>query len=513
MTELRASNGITKFSRLDIEYLVLIFAIVIYITVWSYLSIYRIITFQAGTFDLGLFSQELYLVFHSSGYELFTTFLNRDPAILFSWLYFFHSLFVIVIVQTIFLAVSSLLIYQIAKIVTGSKKSALLFGLIFLVNPVMYGVNWFDVHNQAFFIFFFPLAFYLFLKKRYGLSTIFFLISGMVHYLYLIFPILFSLIIIIESIMKNKHDLFKEKEFLWVLIIFILSSLLLAISYYLNILNNITPLSTIHTSIDPSYYLNLKLLVILITLAPLGFLSIYPNKYAILQLPYFVLVFLSTSYYYFFPGVLLNQYTAMLIPGLYISAVYSYDKIVRKIKKQQSVHKVEANRIAYHRFAVIKKYKVPLIIIILTLLLALSYAPYGPLNQENPLFDTTLSESHYTVLYQEFNKLISFIPKNDPYILFGDNEPELTILPQIPNAPLLVTPYTINGNFSYQSILNGSFVRANIQYVVGNPYGMMFTKGYNDTYNLSMFHWNFLEQDHLWSSILIIFQSFLQKQV
>jgi len=488
LQRLMDSNKVSnlRFSLTDV---LIVIAVVVYILYWSYLSIYRIITFQAGVFDLGSMSQDFYLVFHgSSPYNLLMGFLNRDIMILFSPLYFTHSLFAIVITQTIFLGATGFIIYSIAKLVLKSDALALLFGILFLFYPMMYGVNWFDVHNQAFFIFFFPLAFYLFLKERYALSAAFFLIAGMTHYLYLIFPILFSLPIIVEIIFKRDRNFFREPERLWGAIIFVGSLSLLALSYYLNSLNNLTVSTVLHSSYGPLAHFNLKLLTFFVALAPVAFVSLYPNRYVLLLLPFFFLVFSSSTYVYLFPTLLVNQYPSMLIPGLFISAIYGYSGIIKLVNEKPRKQRVEPNKL----YSGTKKNTTRIVVlamVILTSYLVISTAPYSPLNSDNGLYNTSLSEMEYSKLYAEFNNIVSLIPKNDPYVVFGDNEPEVTPLPQIQNAPMLVIPYEINGNFSYRCLSNSSiFAKAKIQYVIGNPYGVMFTLGASGAYNLSMFN-------------------------
>ena len=119
-----------------------------YIVYWSYLSIYRIITFRAGTYDLGVISQELYLsIGHLTFYGYFTAFLNRDIAIILSPLTLFHSLYAIVIVQSIFLGLPGLLIYCISNRVTNDRRVSIIFAFVYFVYPPLYGVNCFDVHN------------------------------------------------------------------------------------------------------------------------------------------------------------------------------------------------------------------------------------------------------------------------------------------------------------------------------------------------------------------------------
>ncbi len=148
--------------------------------------------------------QEFYLTINShSLLGLVIAFLNKDTAILFAPIYYLHSLSSIVILQTIFLGLPALLVYAISLRVLKNKNYSLTFALIYLVYPLLYGVNWFDVHNQAFLIFFFLLGFYLFMIERYKFSVLFLLLSGLTHYLLLGLPILFSIPIIYNSIISG----------------------------------------------------------------------------------------------------------------------------------------------------------------------------------------------------------------------------------------------------------------------------------------------------------------------
>ena len=119
--------------------------------------------------------------------------------------------------------------------------------------------------------------------------------------------------------------------------------------------------------------------------------------------------------------------------------------------------------------------------------LAVSTAPYSPINSHTGYYNTSLPEPQYSVLYGEFEKVISFIPNNDPYVVFGNSEPELLPRPQLPNAPILETPYGITYNLTYKDLYGNNFTKPYIQYVIGNPYGIQFTEAETSPYNLSMF--------------------------
>ena len=141
-----------KYSDLVFVFL----AVIVYIIYWSWISIYRLYTFQAGVFDLGSIAQEFWLVYHQPFLSINTLsgFLNRDVMYIFSPLSFFNSYPLILVTQTIFLGVPAIFIYLIAINVLKNKVMAVVLSISYLMYPLLVGINWFDVHNQAFFIFF-----------------------------------------------------------------------------------------------------------------------------------------------------------------------------------------------------------------------------------------------------------------------------------------------------------------------------------------------------------------------
>ena len=451
-----------------------------YITYWSYITVYRIITFQAGVYDLGLMQQEFYLTLNSHSLSgLLIAFLNKDTAILFAPIYYFHNLSAIVMLQTIFLGLPAVLIYAISLQVLKNKNQSLTFSLIYLVYPLLYGVNWFDVHNQAFLIFFFLLGFYLFIIEKYKLSILFLLLSGLTHYLLLGLPILFSLPIIYDSFFSRNHN---KKTGRYGLVILVASLILLIVTYFVNLTININISSTVHSgNIDLLAFLPSKILTLFLALVPLGFLSVYPNRYILLLLPFLSIMFISSQTIYFMPGILTDQYASTLIPGVFISAIYGFSNL-KKISEKKHVSARKIFRIK------IKKYNNALKVgVISTLIVMLILAPFSPIIDHSNLYKTNLPISKYSKLYQEFSTEIKLIPLNTPYVVIGDSEPSVLPYPQLNNTPVLVTPYTLTYNLSYKQLDGLSYRNATINYVIGNPYGEMFTQSLTTPYNLSMY--------------------------
>ena len=126
-------------------------------------------------------------------------------------------------------------------------------------------------------------------------------------------------------------------------------------------------------------------------------------------------------------------------------------------------------------------------IVILTVCSAIVLEPYGPLNHDSSnAYERSRPTSFYLPMFEEFNKVVNLIPKNATSVVIGDGEPTAIPRGQIPGAPLFVTPYTLAGNMSYLSS-SGKWIRICPQYVLGNPYNVMFTLDAGGGYNLSMF--------------------------
>ena len=459
---------------------VLILAILLYILYWSYITVYRIITFQAGVYDLGLMQQEFYLTLNSHSLSgLLIAFLNKDTSLIFAPIYYLHSLSAIVILQTIFLGLPAALIYAISLKVLKNKTYSLTFSLIYLVYPLLYGVNWFDVHNQAFLIFFFLLGFYLFITEKYKLSVLFLLLSGLTHYLLLGLPILFSLPLIYDSIISGTINKRRGK---YGLIILVASLALLIITYFVDQTISINIASTVHSgNVNLLAYFPDKILTLFLALVPLGFLSLYPNRYMLLLLPFFSIMFISSQTIYFIPGILTDQYASALIPGVFISAIYGFSNLKRnREKKPAPTRKMIRIKNKIHD-NILKGAVISTIIIVLVL------APFAPIIDHSNLYKTDLPISKYSKLYDEFSAEVKLIPIKTPYVVIGDDEPTVLPLPQVNNAPVLVTPYTLTYNLSYKQLNGLAYRNATINYVIGNPYGGMFTQGLTSPYNLSMY--------------------------
>ena len=458
-------------------------ATLVYIIYWSWISLYRLFTFQAGVYDLGISAQEFYIVYHQPFFSINTLsgILNRDVMYIFSPLFFFNTYELMLIVQTIFLSVPSILLYFISMKVTRKASISVSVSLVYLMYPLLAGVNWFDFHNQSFFIFFFILAFYLYIEEHFIYSAVFFIIAGMTHYLFMIVVCLFSLPLLLETVHAYLKGNSVEKEKRFGVVVFIISIVLLGLSFYLNSLQHVTISSVIHsTGINVFSNLSEKLIVVAIAIFPFAFLTVIPNRYSLLILPFFFLLFFSSNSIYFFPGITMDQYSSLLIPGIFISTIYGVNTL---LKRTNALSKMNKSKRRPSRAKIIA-----VTMVLLTVGSGLLLEPYGPLNHESENhFNTQRPLNSYLPLFKQFNKMVSLIPKNATSVVIGDGEPTALPRPQIVGAPLLITPYNIAGNLTYLSN-SGKWVRIYPKYIIGNPYNVMFTLSSGPIYNLSMYN-------------------------
>ena len=158
------------------------------------------------------------------------------------------------------------------------------------------------------------------------------MLSGLTHYLLLGLPILFSLPLIYDSIISGTINKRRGK---YGLIILVASLALLIITYFVDQTISINIASTVHSgNVNLLAYFPDKILTLFLALIPLGFLSIYPNRYMLLLLPFFSIMFISSQTIYFIPGILTDQYASALIPGVFISAIYGFSNLKKNREKK-----------------------------------------------------------------------------------------------------------------------------------------------------------------------------------
>lgn len=156
--------------------------ILLYVLLFSYLTILKHEAFETTAFDLGNMDQAVwnslrgrFLPFTNEGEEETRLAYHVDPIlILISPLYLIYSdPRTLLAFQTVVVALGAWPIYLLARERLGGHAAALAFPLAYLLFPALEAANMFDFHPTTLVAGLFPYAFYFLEKRRYVLFFLF----------------------------------------------------------------------------------------------------------------------------------------------------------------------------------------------------------------------------------------------------------------------------------------------------------------------------------------------------
>ena len=425
-----------KVLETDHYYYILAVFSVIYVIVWSHLAFDRLFTFRSSVFDLGIFVQSLRLILQGNITYILLMLGEAPFRILISPIEIIPNLSGVLIFQTIFLSLPAIPLYAIGKNLIKDRLASFLISSSYLIFFPLAGINWFDVHGQAFFIFFFITGFYFYISKKYFLSAVFFILSGTVRFPYMVFPLLFAFLTLLENYFESRKDRkrfrFTSSQFLLVLIV--LSFVILLLEYYLFSFSYIRPTNvagSIH-AVGGTVFSNIdsKITTVLIFLSPFLFLPVYKPKWAIMLFPYFFLVFYTNDSSYLFPNIIISQYSSMVIPFLYLGLL---EILRKKLNNSINVNKRECFLTQIKSSYVLKT---AITIFLVILILATVFQPYSPISKySEPSYITNQEKNLKSSSFDTFESIVSLIPSNDPYVLMQNSMPEVPLRdPAISNS-------------------------------------------------------------------------------
>ena len=471
----------------DSFYLLIIIEFLAYVSIWSFIAVSKLTAIHAYGLDLGVFQQSLFFMIHPITLNSWiTSFFNSPFRLIMSPFGLLDSFIPIIVVQTIFLALLVFPIYAIGKHFLKERLPSFLIATSYLIFYGIAGINWYDIHAQAFFIFFFITGYFLLLKKKYWLSILFFTISGEVRFPYAIFPALLGLVTLIQIKFwpDSLEDGRNKKLLTFSLVLLIIQAIFLTASY--SIIHFLSPpgsnlFALVHVSSPISNYVLGKIATIPLFLAPFFFLPLYKNKWALFVIPFYFLVFYADYNWYVYPWILWDQYTSGIVPFLYLGTI-------EELARWKNRNKTKKTRVRI--FSTLpKNSRIALTILVVVALLALVFQPYGPLNQytnANFFFEekTKVNLSRYDAL----NNIVDLIPKNDPYVFFQNNIPEVMLRDHYVSTVAfsagiagLAFPY----NLTYQ-LMNGSWTNR-IDYAIFDYNSRFFYYEGNYPTNLSFY--------------------------
>jgi len=450
--------------------IVLIF--IIFASLWSYIAILRIYALSYTVSGLGMLMQNgsdfinnpfsfQNLVMHPLVWILFPIFLAKN--------YFLALIF-----QQVFITIGVIPLYSIAKHVLKSKYIALMISLSFIVYPYIAGLYWYNMFYQSLFPTLFLIAYYLYIKERYKASMLIFLISGLTAFPYMLFIVLFSIVILAETIYKRRKERISLKYPLTLLISSLLIFLIMNYSHP-SFYGNIYMFIPKHP--EPFINIDYKVNVLLILLVPLLAFPVISKRFLIMFIPYFYALFYLTPQN---SSLLSYQYAPLVIAFLYlgfVDALNDFDEDgIAELKTLKDKIKYSFSSI---------KFKFTALMLILVILFASVYLPIGPFNQYSDAnFNFAENTAANYTAYNDLTHIISMIPSNDPYVLSQNNIIELYPRPLAYGVPMIAgvtnfTNITPNGQFLN---ISGRYVNARIDYVLADLNSQYYVSGNPNMY-------------------------------
>ena len=413
----------------DFGYILLLSALfVLFVIIWSQLSIYRLTHVQAAVFDLGAWTEQLWLPLHSSWtvkkmlYQLF--YVSIIPVI-FSPFSLLNSQSALLVLQTVFIWASVFPLYFISrKYGLSSIVSFLVSVSYFFFFPIA-GMNFFDIHNQSFFPFFFLLSYTFYSYGYRKTSFVLFSITTLVKWPYDIFVIIFALyetFIYFYRERKLKRDKGK-RTFLLALLGFSIFSPLFG--YYLSFSGGKATLSFYHISTAvQSYPLGSVVMTIFMLLAPVLFLPAFSRRWALFLLPFFILMALAKNNVYFFPTIFKYQYSAMFAAFIFLGIIDSLS--LRSHSGEDRINKPSGNAFHIRKFKLSGAHRSAIAVLIILVLMSVAFQPWSPLVKDNSYmtywYDNNPYDNYNTYSYLEAEA--GLVPVSNPYVLVTNGIPE-----------------------------------------------------------------------------------------
>mgnify|MGYP003972475365 CR=1 FL=1 len=163
-------------------------SIIIYILLFSFLSLKKYYAFGYNAFDLAIFNQVFFNTAEGRWFDM-TINLNSYLADHFTPIIFLllpiYKLIprpeTLLILQTVILALSAWPLYKISEYISKDSLISLVVAILWLVNPFIHNVNIFEFHLLPIAIFLFFWLFYFYQTNNFKLFVLFFILSLLVR--------------------------------------------------------------------------------------------------------------------------------------------------------------------------------------------------------------------------------------------------------------------------------------------------------------------------------------------
>ncbi len=341
----------------------LMLAVVIYIVLFSSYSILRYYTYVCSAYDLGIFMQSLWTASHNQGFffntpewqdlGVYTHFgVHFQPvllplAVVYKYTPLPEFLFII---QTLFLGIAAICLFKLSLVILEDEKKAFYIALIYLLNPLIHGINRIDFHPVSIAVpFIFMIPYYLEKQNIYGVMLSSFAVlsvkedAGLVLISFGIFQLIRK-----YNSLKSLLDKFKAQKFK-----FVLYNKDACILVVMGIIGILVGIYVIHHYSGQYPYINGKLnrygkhvypgnmlIYTIITLGSVAFIPLFKPRYLVASIPLWMELYLSSYKLMLKVGY---PYPYMLIPMLFVITVYTLKDLVKlnvtiKFKNSQVTH-------------------------------------------------------------------------------------------------------------------------------------------------------------------------------
>jgi uncharacterized membrane protein len=330
--------------------LLLILLVGLFIGYFSHFNVLRHQTFHSGYYDLAIMDQTVYNTYRGrildvtnpEGMETFKRMAIHNDIIL-ALLAPFYTIYngpeTLLILQAIIIGLGAVPLFLLAIHILRDKKVALIIAICYLLYPPLHGVVTYEFHAVAFAIPFILCMVYFAHKKQFLISFMFFFLTLITKEQVAVATGIWGLLLYLQ----NQYDDSEVKEFgkkiFWVSIFWFVLSIWIIIPFfrggnhfasgrYDDFGGN--PASIVINTILKPHVVVVKLLspasfkYYIQMFAPLGFMSFLAPATLLAILPEFAINLLSNNIHM---KSIVNHYTAVLIPFIFISAIYGFKKL------------------------------------------------------------------------------------------------------------------------------------------------------------------------------------------
>lgn len=409
-------------------YYLLILSIIftVFVSIWYGLALYRLYHLYTAVYDLGLAAERIWLPLHSSqsiSSILYSIFYGSIIPYLFSPISVIStSLKPLLFIQTIFIWASVFPIYAIARKKELSPFTSFLIGVSFFFYFPLAGLNFFDFHMEAFFPFFFLLAYALYIYQYRKISLIFFIITSLTKFPFDIFVAIFAFEEIFLYFWSKRDN--KERPLLIPVFLFLVSTGSLILGEVLSLAGPHYISTFLHVSTNTILPLGSIMLTMFIIFGAVLFLPLKSKRWVLFFVPFIILAIISMNPAYYFPDIFTDQYSSMFIAFIFLGII---DVVANRHKQENSelIHK----KMKKHKLTQISASTSTVFsILIILVLMSAAFQPWSPLvkdnNYMNNIYYDCPSPYNNRNVQEYLCKEGNMIPRTNPYVLVPNNIPE-----------------------------------------------------------------------------------------